>query len=193
MNLFGNKYKNKTDSELMELLAKGKKEAFKEIYNRYEKKMLSFFYRMLGGDIEKSKDFLHDLFLKIIERPEMFGLSKKFSSWIYAVATNMCKNEYRRASIRQNADIKHGLNNETIYQNDNYDARLFRNSLEKELANLDEKHRIVFILRFIEEKSVNEIAEILECPAGTIKSRIHYTLKHLSSKLKIFENNLINN
>ena len=192
MGLFGNKYKNKTDEALMEAFSRGKKEAFEVLYERYENKMLSFFYRMLGNDGEKSKDFLQDLFLKIIEKPGLFDTEKRFSTWIYSIAYNMCKNEYRKQSVRNSLKPE----NDNIIRDEagkRIDESFFRTKLNEELKALSPEHRTVFILRYGDEKGIKEIAEILDCPAGTVKSRLYYAIRHLSGKLKIFEDNLINN
>ena len=70
----------------------GKEKAFTELYTRYAKPMLYFFYQRLYQDEPKAQDFLQDLFLKIIEKPQLFDRDKKFKTWLYTVATNMCKN-----------------------------------------------------------------------------------------------------
>ena len=72
MALFKKNYSIKSDEELMSLLTKGGQSAFDELYKRYSKPLLNFFFRMLNNDREKAEDLLHDLFLKIIEKPESF-------------------------------------------------------------------------------------------------------------------------
>ena len=66
----------------MESIQQGDRVAFDEIYQRYSQRLLCYFYRMFGGDEEKAQDFLQDLFLKIIEKPEQFISKHKFISWI---------------------------------------------------------------------------------------------------------------
>jgi len=80
----------------------GETAAFDELYARYQKRLLYYFYRMLGNSNEKAGDFLQDIFMKIIERPNHFDASRRFRTWLFSVAHNMCKNEYRRLSIRKN-------------------------------------------------------------------------------------------
>src|SRR4051794_3865958 len=98
----------KTDEELMRLVQRGEERALTELYHRYSKKLVRYFHRMLWRDDDKAQDFLHDLFIKIIEKPDQFNPERKFSTWIYSAAFNMCKNEYRRQSVRQDAryDLK---------------------------------------------------------------------------------------
>ena len=67
-----------TDEQLMVSIENGNKKAFDTLYARYEKKMFYFFFRKLNNNQEKSEDFLHDLFMKIIEKPDAFDNSKAF-------------------------------------------------------------------------------------------------------------------
>tara|TARA_R110002049_G_scaffold240425_1_gene413941 strand:- start:211925 stop:212170 length:246 start_codon:yes stop_codon:yes gene_type:complete len=73
-------YRKLSDEELMSYVAKGKEKAFAELYRRYGKKMLFFFYQRLYQDKERAEDFSQDLFLKIIEDPTAFNTDRKFST-----------------------------------------------------------------------------------------------------------------
>jgi hypothetical protein len=102
MGLFRREHiRSSSDEKLMGLLGRGDIAAFDELYDRYGGRLLRYFHRMLGRDEEKAQDFLQDIFLRIVERPELFSLDRRFSTWIFSVAHNMCKNEYRRAMVRQ--------------------------------------------------------------------------------------------
>jgi len=179
----------------MQAIAKGKEKAFDELYHRYSQRMYHYFYRMLYQNREKAEDFTQDLFLKIVARPEMFDTKRKFSTWIYTVAGNMCKNEYRRNKNRQTSmlpekdeDIPMPSNSKgSLYLPNAIDKELFDQHLLNAINELDEIPRQCFILRYQEELSIKEISAIVDCPEGTVKSRIHYTLKKLSVKLKIFD------
>ena len=189
MLLFQKNYEGKTDEELMSLLANGGKAAFDELYKRYATPLLNFFYRMLNGEREKAEDFLHDLFLKIIENPQRFDHSRKFSAWFYSLAANMVKNEYRNAQLHsEHLQILGNLHNETTRQNEEtIDKKLFYDYLQIEISKLDAETRTLFNLRFEEEMSIKQIAGILECPEGTIKSRLFYLTQQLAKKLSIFK------
>ncbi len=100
MSILSRKLKACSDEELMESVKVGEETAFDELYNRYSKRLLVYFYRMLGSNEEKAQDFLQDIFVKIIEKPHLFGSKNRFSSWVFTVANNMCKNEYRRFKVR---------------------------------------------------------------------------------------------
>jgi len=182
-------YNNKTDEGLMSLLIKHEQLAFDELYNRYSKPMLNFFFRMLNNDREKAEDLLHDLFLKIIEKPQSFDKSMKFSTWFYTLAGNIVKNEYRKQQIRTNFRSESILENTNPleYNNESLDKSIFNQQLSKELIKVDIDTRTMFDLRFNEEMSIKEIACIFDCPEGTVKSRLFYLTKNLSIKLAAFK------
>ena len=185
-------YQNKSDEQLMEGIKIGEMQAFDELYLRYSKRLLHFFFRMLNRDTEKAQDFLQDIFLKIVEKPHLFDTQKRFSTWVFTVANNMCKNEYRRLQVRQDGSIYVGDFNVT--ENDivlpkikqQIDSKHFKKMVVEELANMSEVKRSVFLLRYQEQFSVKEISEILHCSEGTVKSRLFYTTKTLAEKLQAY-------
>ncbi len=188
MAFFRKNYQGKTDEELMLLLTEREQQAFDELYARYSKSMLNFFFRMLNFDREKAEDMLHDLFLKIIEKPHLFDSSKTFSTWIFCIAHNMVKNEYRNQQVRTEYKNYQTFSQEqTITSVDKIDKDLFHQKLHAELEKIDAELRTLFNLRFTEEMSIKQIAEILECPEGTVKSRLFYLTKNLSTKLFLFK------
>ncbi|MEP7219035.1 MAG: sigma-70 family RNA polymerase sigma factor [Bacteroidota bacterium] len=171
----------------MGLLGRGDIAAFDELYDRYSGRLLRYFHRMLGRDEEKSQDFLQDIFLRIVERPELFSSDRRFSTWIFSVAHNMCKNEYRRAMVRQSVDIELDdipLEGGEIIEE--IDREQFLNMLSLELDLLDDDRRTTFILRHQEGLSIREISEIIGCPEGTVKSRLFNTARKLAERLDRF-------
>jgi len=84
------------DEALMEKIRQGNQAAFTELYGRYNASLLRYFTRMLWHNRALAEDFLHDFFLKVIRHPQYFDSSRRFSTWAYSIAHNMCKNEYRK-------------------------------------------------------------------------------------------------
>lgn len=190
MKLFKKDYSTYSDEDLMRMFQEGNNHAFKEVYGRYEKFVVNFFYRKLWSDREKSEDFTHDLFTKLIKNPNYFDPSRSFKTWLFSVANNMCKNEYKKQSVRQegNQEIPEGkefIGNDTS-ADDKVDENNFAEALKIEVEKLGEKHRVVFEMRHHEGLSLNEIAEILEINTGTVKSRLHHATKHLAEKLAVY-------
>src|SRR6185437_2094975 len=106
--------------------------------------------------------FLQDLFIKVLEKSSYYDTTKSFSTWIYALACNMCKNEYRNHAIRSRILEENGESifySEHIKDLEPIDLNLFNNHLKTELEKLDYTHRETFILRFYEELSIKEISQ----------------------------------
>lgn len=192
MPLFRKENKDLTDEKLMAKVSYGDAAAFEVIYDRYSKVLVNYFHRMLWKDREKAQDMMQDFFTKIVRKPELYDPNKRaFTTWMFSVANNMCKNEYRRAEVRKGT--VGGLNEEMAVSNNDHenplrqlDHAMFGERLYEELDKLSEEQRSTFVLRFKEEKSIKEIAEICNCSEGTVKSRVFYTLKKLSEGLKEF-------
>lgn len=190
MRLFGPSHIKMNDEELMRCIAQGDKRAFDELYKRYANPLLVYFIRMLWKDREKAEDFVHDLFAKIINKPELFDASRAFKTWVYSVANNMCKNEYKKQEVRKNTST--GLDNTYAVADQNSNVfnevqdSIFQEAFQRSLIELDFKHKEVFSLRHEDGLSIKEIAEILEISEGTVKSRLFYATKYLSESLKEF-------
>lgn len=184
--LLNKNYHSFSDEELMQNICKGDKKSFEELYARYSKKLLWFLYKLLNRDKAKAEDFLQDVFMKIIERPEQFDSTKKFSTWVYTVATNLCRNEIRNTITRQRLMDESSIKKEQI-QHESYhatiDHKLFKTELQTIYETLNEKDRIIFVLRFQHQIPITEIAEILACPEGTVKSSTYYLLKKIAKKI----------
>lgn len=182
--IFRKNNKAYTDSHLMQLIMAGDQAAFSELYLRYKSRMYYYFYRMLGNSADQANDFLQELFMKLIERPESYRPEFNFSTWLYSIANNMCKNEYRRRSIRMEYQAERSPM--TPFESVNEAGIEPEQVMEKVFQTLDlfgEEHRSAFLLHYREGFSVKEVAEILDLAEGTVKSRLFYTRKLLAEKL----------
>lgn len=190
MRLVKPQYKEMTDESLMIAISKGDKCAFNQIYERYSGPLLGYFMRLLWRDREKAEDFVHDIFAKIIRKPELFDPTRKFKTWIYSVANNMCKNEYKKQEVRKNTT--NGLDHTYAVKDHNASVlsevsdNQFREEFTKSLEDLDGKHSEVFQLRHIDGLSIKEIAEVTGISDGTVKSRLFYATKYLAVGLEDF-------
>ena len=186
MRLFQKEYHSMTDEQLVIALAGGDKRAFDLLYERYAKALLSYFSRMLWNDREKAEDFLHDLFTKIIHRPELFDTTRSFKTWIYSVANNMCKNEYKKKEVRKTSVQPipdYALISNSGQTEQEVDKQLLEEAFGKALVNIDEKHKEVFEMRHFDGFSIKEIATTLDINEGTVKSRLFYATKQLAKLL----------
>jgi RNA polymerase sigma-70 factor, ECF subfamily len=177
-----------SDERLVELLSSKKSnEALTELHARYSNKALGYFVRMFHGDINKAQDFVQELFLKILEKHNQFDPNRKFYTWMFTIASNMCKTEYRssnRVTYSENeSDFETGADwNENIA-----DKESFNTKLKIAISNLEDHHKEAFVLRHIQDLSIAEISTILNISNGTVKSRIFYGTKQIAKELVEFK------
>lgn len=179
-----------TDEQLMQLVGRGDREAFRELYERHARRLQGFFLRMLGYDADKAADFTQELFMKVYEQRRRFRPEEHhFSTWLYAMAYNLCKNDYRHTEVMERHHAEHlATADEAIPPPEcDYDRHLLHQHLRLSIASLPAEQRTAFILRHQEELSVKEIARIMSVPEGTVKSRLHYALQSVAEKMKPFK------
>jgi RNA polymerase sigma-70 factor, ECF subfamily len=179
------KYSRLPDEELMILIHRGETRAFDELYARYQKRLLYYFYRMLGNSYEKAGDFLQDIFIKIIERPDQFDSSRRFCTWLFSVAHNMCKNEYRRLSVRRNVALDGEMEYRMSAVSREDENRQLAEEIFNEINELGEIEKTAFLLYYREDFSIRDIGQVLGLPEGTVKSKLFYTRKKISEKLQL--------
>ncbi len=175
-----------TDEYLMQCVAHGEKMAFEVLYTRYAPRLQGFFSRMLGRNYEKARDFTQEIFLKIYYMRTQYDNSQTFSSWIFTMAYNMCKNEYRHLAVVEEHvafQLTEPILAEGPLFEKEYDKELFDQALKQAMQQLSPESLAILTLRYEEELPISEIARILSCPEGTVKSRIHYALRYLAQEL----------
>src|ERR671917_392032 len=172
------------DSAVVASFLAGEERAFQELVDRYQTRLLNFVYRTIG-DREKAEDLVQETFIRVYRHLHRFDQTKKFSTWIYTIASNLAKNELRNRSrnplvlfqaIRrpwQEDDRPLQFEDSTARPDDMYRKRHLRELVESSVAQLPEHHRQVFVLRELEGKSYEEIAEITATNLGTVKSRLN--------------------
>jgi RNA polymerase sigma-70 factor (ECF subfamily) len=172
------------DAEIVTSFLGGEERAFQELVERYQTRLLNFIYRTIG-DREKAEDLVQEVFIRVYRHLHRFDRSKKFSTWAYTIASNLAKNELRNRSrnplvlfqtIKGNWDDDDRplqFEDTTARPDDLYRKRHLRELVAETVAKLPEHHRQVFVLRELEGKSYEEIAEITDCNLGTVKSRLN--------------------
>ena len=178
------KLRSEDDGTVVSAFLGGEERAFQELVERYQTRLLNFIYRTIG-DREKAEDLVQEVFIRVYRHLHRFDRSKKFSTWVYTIASNLAKNELRNRSrnplvlfqtIKGNwEDEERPLQFEdtTARPDDLFRKRHLRQLVEDTVAQLPEHHRQVFVLRELEGKSYEEIAEITDCNLGTVKSRLN--------------------
>jgi len=172
------------DSGVVTAFLGGEERAFEELVVRYQTRLLNFIYRTVG-DRERAEDLVQEVFIRVYRHLHRFDRSKKFSTWVYTIASNLAKNELRNRSRNplvlfqtvkknwQDEDRPLEFEDSSTRPDDMYRKRHLRQVVEDSVAKLPEHHRAVFVLRELEGKSYEEIAEITGCNLGTVKSRLN--------------------
>jgi RNA polymerase sigma-70 factor (ECF subfamily) len=182
-----------TDVELVERFRGGDRGAFTEIVVRYQDRVYTLCVRWLN-DVETAEETAQDVFLALFRSLAGFRGEARLSTWIFKVTLNHCRN--RRLHRTRRAWGRHeplgptdGETPERQIASDGpgadagVDAKEAQALVTAALERLDEDHRQILLLRDVEDLSYDEIADILELPRGTVKSRIHRARAELAAVL----------
>jgi len=181
-----------TDEELMLRAKEGDRTAFNEIMDRYEKPILNLAYRYLQ-DYNAAQDLMQETFLRVYKARERYEVRSKFSTWLFQIAVNLCLNERRSRSYRRHDSIEAMAALEVpreIKDTRALDPGQLARKAEvaaivlKAVELLPEEERAMVILAKWQEKSYEEIAEIMGCSVDAVKSRLYRAKKMLREQLK---------
>ena len=189
MSLLKKLYAACADEHLMMLFQRGQNTACEVLYERYAHRLLHYFYRMLGFNESKAQDCLQEVFFKVVEKADTFREDGIFARWIFTMAYNKCKNEYRNRHTKLQALERFAAESDSMPEttiSETVHQREFIAALNKELSQLNEQKKSIFLLRFQENFSIRQIAHIVDCPEGTVKSSLFYITKSLAQKLHYF-------
>lgn len=187
-----------SDEQIVERALTGDAEAFGEIVQRWERRIFALAFGMLGRE-EDARDATQETFLAAFRNLRAFRGEAKVSSWLHRIAVNQCITRQRRAKVRKES----GLEEEEEKQAASFSAplqysparvvegrqrsaavRLAVNSLPLDL-------RQVVVMKEFEELTFREIAEALDVPLSTVKSRLYTALKQLQMRLQKYESELV--
>lgn len=179
------------------LVAKSKKgdiAAFEELISAYEKRAYNIAYRMMANE-EDAKDMAQEAFIKIYKSIKNFREESSFSTWLYRIVTNVCLDEIRKRkrnntlpleinieSDKGAAHIEIGADKET--PEDIFERIEKRQLILNAINSLNEDYKTVIVLRDIQGFGYEEIASMLSCSLGTVKSRINRARNALKDKLR---------
>lgn len=171
--------------------------AMEELFARFQKPLFNFFLRMIGKR-EIAEDLVQETFIKLCRFGNSFrGSDAKFTTWLYSVAGNQCRDYIRHSSRRPETPLGELIDED---QSDDFADTLFateespvedhimrmevNSSIKAAINSLPEKERKAIILREYQGLEYKEIAEILDCPIGSIKVLIFRARQRLRDRLK---------
>ena len=163
----------------------GNSEAFESLVSRHERATFQVCVRMLG-DREDALDAVQETFLRVYRALNSFRGDATFRTWLVGIALNVCRNKLASAAER-NRKVTSSITQEDPENGEVRDVELrdcapdpesavmgreLRTALERALENLAPEHREILVLREIQDMEYEELAQVLSCPVGTVKSRL---------------------
>jgi RNA polymerase sigma-70 factor, ECF subfamily len=175
-----------TDQEVVLLARSGREAAYRELIRRYERPVFALLFRMVR-DRELAEDLSQETFIKALNAIESYRPEFKFSSWIFKIANNAAIDHLRRRELdtlsldgsphaetpeaMQATALQIGARQETPL--DTVEAKELGSEIEAAIGRLRPEYRSCILLRHVEGRAYEEIAEILDLPLGTVKTYIH--------------------
>jgi RNA polymerase sigma-70 factor (ECF subfamily) len=175
-----------SDQEVVSHARQGREPAYRELIRRYERPVFSLVFRMVR-DRELAEDLTQETFVKALNAVESYRPEYKFSSWIFKIANNAAIDHLRRRELdtlsldgsphaetpeaMQATALQIGARQESPL--DAVEARELGGAIEAAIGRLRPEYRSCILLRHVEGRAYEEIAEILDLPLGTVKTYIH--------------------
>jgi len=184
-----------TDEALVSAHLDDRPGAFQHLYDRYRDRLVHFIIRKTG-DPDRAQDLVQEAFIRVTRHLHRFDTSKKFSTWVYTIASNLSKNELRNRSrsplvlfqkLQNSFEDDHRplqFEDSSMRPDSLYRQRYLRKIVEETVDELPEHHRLVFRLRELEGKSYEEIADITGVNLGTVKSRLHRARSSFAQRIE---------
>lgn len=170
------------EKRLIKKIKKGDHQAFAEMVDKYKNKVYVICFRMVGNK-QEAEDLSQETFLRAYRYIGQYDMERKFSTWLFRIATNLSIDALRRRKPGVSLDAEllgtEGLALEAILPDNQAspDEKMVQNELEtavqKEIQRLPEKYRTAIVLKYLEDLSLKEISEIMDIPVATVKTRIH--------------------
>lgn len=184
-----------TDWQLLSKARQGNKKAFGQLVEKYQDKALYLALDLIGN-FDDAQDIAQNAFLKAFEKLSDFKGQSAFSTWLYRIVVNLAI-DHRRAEVRRHRyviktfDENIGLLNAhdpEILPDRKAETENYHELIKKMIHELPEQQRIAFTLRHYHGMSMKDIAEVIQCQPGTVRSHIFRALNTIREKLNEMEN-----
>ncbi|MCH5374402.1 MAG: sigma-70 family RNA polymerase sigma factor [Planctomycetes bacterium] len=182
----------KTDNELIEQCLDGQAAAFGELVCRYQDRLFNSLYRMLGSR-EDAADIAQEAFVSAFQKLKTFRGDAQFYSWLFRIAYNAAVSMKRKARIKtisgdrlkDDAGLEADDGTPDHQPGHSIEVEEMQAAVQMALSQLSDEYRDTIVLKEMEDMSYEEIAEILDVPVGTIRSRLHRARAELREKLRL--------
>ncbi len=165
----------KSDDSLIVLFQNGEREVFRFLVERYQEKVRNIVFSIFN-DADLVDDISQEVFIKVFQALQNFRFESSFYTWIYRITVNKCRDELRKKKVKrffsfQSFEKTTNLKIENMATT-TFDDENIMGVIQETMKKLPEKFRLPIILKDIDGLSYDEIAEVLDCEVGTVKSRL---------------------
>lgn len=173
------------DERVIKACQQGDREAFRLLFETYKDKVFSIALYSNGGDQTTASDVTQQIFLKLMTSITQFRGDSQFTTWLYRMVTNVCIDEQRKRRRFLPFGAAPAMNQFEAKrpQEQRYAKLELAESVQLALAGLKPKFRMPILLKYVEELSYEEIADVLGCSKGTVASRLNRGHKQLAQRL----------
>lgn len=180
-----------SDADILAEVATGNIDAYGKIVARYRGRLYNFVFRFVG-DRETAEDIVQETFLRAFRKRKEYRAIANFSTWLFTIAGNLAKSELRRRkrwrlfSLHRDDESDTGMElpDESLRPDKVAESSLADDQIHEAIDSLPENYRQVILLRDVEGMAYQQISEIVNCPVGTVKSRVNRARIKLQQKLK---------
>jgi RNA polymerase sigma-70 factor (ECF subfamily) len=167
-----------SDERLMARLARGDESALAPLVERFRGPLYGFLARRAGE--ADADDLFQETWIRVVRSRERFDPGRRFSTWLFQIANNLCRDRGRRRAVKERAeDAMREAGGDPRGREPSLDLRLH---VRRRIAELPERLQEVLLLRYFEQMTESEIAEVVGIPTGTVKSRLHAAIHGLRGR-----------
>lgn len=181
------------DLSLVQAILKGDQDAFRRLVEKYQRSVYNITWRMVRND-EDARDLTQETFIRVYRGLGTYDQTRTFSTWLFRIATNLCIDHHRKKKMRTVSIDGSQIGDETrepMALPDHgprpdrlHEVTSLAERIDSFLERLSPAYRAVLVLRYREQLSYEEMANVLDIPLGTVKARLHRAHRHLRNLME---------
>lgn len=180
--------------KIIDLCQRGDMGAFRIVVERHQDFAFNVAFKLLANE-EDAKDIVQETFIRVWKNIERYNPKNKFTTWLYKIVVNLCLDHLKMKKRKNIQDSNNDNTQLDVGDGENMERQIIHKEMTDIINRLTEKltpkQRIVFILFFIQERTIEEIREITSMSKGSIKSNLYYARKNM--QLLVEKNEMITN